>query len=198
MEDGDLGGGRHLMRILLVDAYAPDDPDRAAVDETFATLVGSGHTVTRIELVAESFHPAMTVEEREAYHADDNIVSDEVRRSAELVGEVDALLFAYPTVTFTMPQIMKAWLERVLLPGVAFVFDPAGRVAPGMTNIKRIGIVTTRPHGRVAIARARDGGRAVILRALRLSCARTCRRTFVGMPSGGVDRARIRRRFARW
>ena len=187
-----------MRRVLVIDAYRPDDPDRQAVDEAVTALAGRGHEVTRIELVSDGFIPAMTVAEREAYHADENIVSDEVRRSADLVRDADALLFAYPTTTFTMPQIMKAWLERVLLPGVAFVFDSAGRVAPGMTNIRRIGIVTTRPHGRVATARARDSGRAAILRALRLSCARTCRRTFVAMPTGRVDAARIRRRFARW
>ena len=182
----------------MIDAYRPDDPDRIAVDEAVATLSGTGHEVTRVELVTEAFAPAMSGAERDAYHDDENIVSEEVRRSANLVAEADALLFCYPTTTFTIPQILKAWLERVLLPGVAFVFDSAGRVSPGMTHIKRIGVVTTRPHGRLAMARARDGGRATILRALRLNCARFCRRTFVGMPAGAVDRSLIDRRLSRW
>lgn len=187
-----------VLTVLVIDAYRPDDPDRVAADEAIATLSRRGHDVTRIELVAEAFTPAMSASERTAYHDDDNIVSEDVRRSADLVAAADALLFCYPTTTFTMPQILKAWLERVLLPGVAFVFDSAGRVSPGMTDIKRIGVITTRPHGRLAMALTRDGGRATILRALRLNCARTCRRTFVGMPAGRVDRSLIGRRLARW
>ncbi|MBN4059508.1 NAD(P)H-dependent oxidoreductase [Acidimicrobium ferrooxidans] len=187
-----------MMRVLVIDAYDPDDPDCVAADEAVATLIDGGHDVTRIELVAENFATSMSVAERGAYHQDENLVTAEVRRSAELIGQVDAVLFCYPTVTFTTPQILKAWLERVLLPGVAFVFDSAGRVRPGMTNIKRLGVVSTCAHGSRKLRRAGDGGRATILRAMRLSCNKFCRRTYIGMPSGEVDRAKIRKRLQRW
>ena len=44
-------------------------------------------------------------------------------RHAEIIKQAEALVFVYPTWWSTMPAILKGWLERVLVPGVGFVFD---------------------------------------------------------------------------
>ena len=82
---------------------------------------------------------------------------------------------------------MKGWLERVLVPGVAFVFDHKHRVRPGMQNIRRIGAITTSPHSRVARLRGRDAGKRTTARTLRLSAHKRCRTTFVSVPTPADD-----------
>lgn len=186
------------LRILVIDGFEPDAADRQAVDTAVTILEQAGHEVTRLSLIDEGFANAMSADERAAYHETDNIVSDDVARSVELVKSSEALLFCYPTQTFQVPQIIKAWLDRVLLPGVAFVFDNAGRVSPGLTHIQRLGVITTRPHSRLAVARARDGGRRTILWTLRLNCGLRCRRTFVGARTGEDHSVRIQRALRRW
>ncbi len=52
------------------------------------------------------------------------ICSEQVRRYAELVTNAEALIFVYPTWWWGLPAMLKGWLERVLVPGVAFVIDP--------------------------------------------------------------------------
>jgi len=187
------------LRVALIDCFDPTDSEAAVVGTAERVLTEAGCVVKRISLVAEDFTPYMSTDERLCYHDEgSNILTDEVRRSVDAIGWAEALLFVYPTVCFNPPARLKAWLDRVLLPGVAFGFDDAGRVAPGLTHIKRLGVVTTRPHGRVASARARDGGRRMIMRALRMNCAKTCRRTFIALSAGDDDGRLISRRLQRW
>jgi putative NADPH-quinone reductase len=186
------------VRVLLIDAYRVDDPDRAAAEVAAGALVAAGHDVDHHRLVVDGFEPFMTADERAAYHEDEPLVTDETRAAAHAVAAAEALVFCYPTTTFTVPAVLKGWLERVLVPGVAFVFDAKGRVAPGMTNIRRLGVVTTTPHGWVTTRRARDQGRRTIMWTLRLNCHRWCRRTFVSTPTGRIDERRIRRALGRW
>lgn len=186
------------MRVLLVDAYATGDPDAVAATHAADTLRARGHDVEHVSLAAIGFDPFMSAAERAAYHDDDNLLGDHTRQSAAAVRAADALLFAYPTTTFSVPARLKGWLDRVLVPGVAFVFDRKGRVARGMPNIRRLGVVTTTPHDAATTRRARDLGRRTLLWTLRLSCHRFCRRTFVRLPAGRVDPARIERSLNRW
>ena len=186
------------MRVLLLDAYPPDSPDRVVADEALATLEAGGHTVLRRGLVGGPFERFMSGEERAAYHGDTPLISPETIEDAEALRSVDALLFCYPTVLFTVPAVLKSWLERVLVPGVAFVFDHKERVRPGMRNIRRLGSVTTTVHGRGATRRARDAGRRTTTWNIRLSCHRLCRRTFVSLEAGAPDLTKVRRALGRW
>ncbi|MEL6982281.1 MAG: NAD(P)H-dependent oxidoreductase [Actinomycetota bacterium] len=188
------------MRVLLIDAYRPDDPDRAVVDAAAKALRTNGHEIDRVDLVADGFRAFMSEEERDAYHTDEPLIADDAKASAQLVRRADAMLFCYPTVTHTVPAVLKGWLERVLVLGVAFDFDDKGRIAPAMTRVRRIGAVTTTPHGWITTRRHGDLGRRTIMWTLRLNCNRLCRRTFVGVPTGagGGSGPRIERALRRW
>ena len=186
------------MRILLLDAYDPDDVSRRVVDEAIAELEAGRHELDL--LAVHSFNAVMSAAERVAYHGDQPVISDDVRDSAERLQAAEALLFCYPTMAFNVPASLKGWLERVMVPGVAFVFDDQHRVRPGMQNIRRIGAVTTSPHSRLTRMRARDAGKRTTARTLRLSAHKRCRTTFVSVPSPADNEgiARIRKALTRW
>lgn len=186
------------MRVLLLDAYRPDDPDRVVVDEAVTTLVDAGHEVVHRILVGGPFEAFLSAQEREAYHTDRPLVTAETIDDAAEIARADAFLFCYPTVLFTVPAVLKTWLERVLVPGVAFVFDENDRIRPGMQNIRRIGSVTTTPHGSIATRRARDAGRRTTTWNIRMSCHRFCRRSTVRLRTGSPDRSAVRRMLRRW
>lgn len=188
------------MRVLLIDAYRPDDPDRAVVDAAVDALSAAGHTIDRIDLVDEGFRAFMSEEERAAYHTDEPLIAEDATASAELVRRAEALLFCYPTITHTVPAVLKGWLERVMVLGVAFGFDDKGRIAPALTRVRRIGAITTTPHDWVTTRRHGDLGRRTIMWTLRLNCNRLCRRTFVGLPAGTGSGSgdRVGRALRRW
>ncbi|MGI9624085.1 MAG: NAD(P)H-dependent oxidoreductase [Acidimicrobiales bacterium] len=186
------------MKILVVDAFAPDSPDRVLVDAALARFAESGHEVTHRTLCGGPFESFMSEAERAAYHGDEPLQTPETRADAEALQGTEGLLFCYPSVMFAPPAILKGWVERVMVPGVAFVFDHKERVRPGMTNIVRIGVVTTTTHTRRDTWRARDTGRRMILWNLRLSCNRWCRRTFASSRAGSGSTRSIERKLKRW
>ncbi|MDH3754377.1 MAG: NAD(P)H-dependent oxidoreductase [Acidimicrobiia bacterium] len=186
------------MKVLLVDAFPPDSPDRGLVDTAVATLRAGTHDVEHVTLPGGPFATFMSADERRAYHGDEPLISPETEAAAAAVQRADALLFCYPTTTFTVPAVLKSWMERVLVPGVAFVFDDKERVRPGMTNIRRIGMITATDHDARTTRQARDAGRRTILWNLRLSCHRFCRRTFVSVAADSGDDEPVRRALQRW
>ena len=180
------------MTTLLINAFEPNGPHESLVMAATSAVTDP----LRRDLVGSPFERFMTSEERQAYHSDQPLITDETRAAAQDVGAARALLFAYPTMAGTVPAVLKNWLERVLVPGVGFVFDAKGRVAPGLIQIVRLGAVTVQPplRGR------RDGGRRTILRTIRLNAAKRCRTTWVTIPEGDPEGAdeRGRRALSGW
>jgi len=118
-----------------------------------------------------------------------------------MVKAADALVFVYPTTLFGVPPVLKGWLERVMVLGVAFVFDAKRRIRPGLTNVRRLAAVTTTRHSRRVTWRARDLGYRTIMRTLRMNCHARCRQTFVRLPESLSEEDHdhvLARRFRRW
>jgi NAD(P)H dehydrogenase (quinone) len=79
-------------------------------------------------------------------------------------------VFVYPTTLTTVPALLRGWLERVFVPGVAFVLDErTNKVRPGLTGVRRIIGIATYEDSRWSVLRERDNGRRMLLRALRLN-----------------------------
>ena len=187
-----------MMRVLLLDGYDPSDDDRRVVREAVEELEAGRHEVDL--LAVHGFNAVMSAAERIGLPrraAGDLGGCARLGRQAAGRGGPAVLL---PTMAFNVPATLKGWLERVMVPGVAFVFDDRHRVRPGMQNIRRIGAITTSTHNRLARLRARDAGKRTTARTLRLSAHKRCRTTFVSVPSPADDAgiARIRRALRRW
>lgn len=152
-------------------------------------LEAEGYRVDLLDLYALGFRAAMSPEERDAYHGDEPILDPLVREHAVLLGEIDTLVFVYPTWWSGLPAILKGWLERVLVPGVGFRFDEAsGKLRPGLTNIRRLVGISTYGSPRWYVRAINDNGRRTLMRALRLSCGwRTSRRWIAMYSVDGSD-----------
>ena len=190
------------VNVLVVDAFprrgAGVGHGPAIVEEAIATLEAASHTLTHRVLADGPFERFMSANERAAYHEAEPLITPETRSDAAAIKAADGVLFCYPTVLFTTPALLKGWMERVLVPGVAFVFDEAGRVRAGMTNVRRLGVITTSPHSAMSTARRRDAGRRTTIRNLRLSCHPRCRTTFVSLDPHGPSFGKVRTALGRW
>ncbi len=150
------------------------EPDAVGVHHAIAAsfaqaLRERGHAVTLRDLHEEAFVPAMSPAERAAYHGDEPVIDAQVRAHVADVATADALVFVYPTTLTTLPAILKGWLERVMVPGVGFVFDADNRVRPGLTHVRSITGISTYPTSRARQWWLNDNGRRTLARALRLS-----------------------------
>lgn len=63
--------------------------------------------------------------------------------------------------------MLKGWLDRVLVPGVAFTLDKRRKVQPNLTRVKRIVGVSTYGSPRWYFWLIHDGGRRILHRSLR-------------------------------
>lgn len=159
------------MDVLMVTAHPHADSFTAAI--TTAARRGmrrAGHSVVELDLYAIGFVPAMSAAERAAYHEATPLIDPMTIEHARLVRQSQALVFVYPTWWGGPPAVLRGWLERVLVPGVAFRFDERGKVVPAMTNIRRIVGISTYGSPRRYVRLMSDGGRRMLLRALRMNC----------------------------
>lgn len=169
--------------MLLVIAHPCSDSfTHSAADAAVSGLTHAGHTVDVLDLHELGFRAAMDRRERVAYDTDQPILDPMVADHAERVRRADALVFVYPTWWSGLPAILKGWLERVLVPGVAFTFDErTGKVRPGLGRMRRIVGVSTYGSPRWYVTAVNDNGRRILTRALRMSCGWRVRTRWHGL-----------------
>jgi putative NADPH-quinone reductase len=133
------------MRALVVYCHPTSESFTAAVRDTvLAKLQAAGAEVRLHDLYAVDFHPILSAAEWQGY-------LDCPGNCAPVEPEVadlrwcDTLIFVYPTWWYGLPAILKGWLDRVLLPDVAFMM-PDGvnkTIRPGLHHVSRLGVFTT-------------------------------------------------------
>ena len=132
------------MNVVVVLAHPCSDSFNHALAATAVeALTGAGHHVDLLDLYALGVSAALSADERRAYHGDQPILDPVLATHADLLRTAEALVFVYPTWWSTLPAILKGWLERVMVPGLAFVFDDQHKVRPGLTHVRRIVGIST-------------------------------------------------------
>ena len=143
------------MRVLVIHCHPRSDSFGAAVrDAAVAGLTASGHAVELRDLYAEGFYPVLSSHQRGVYFD----ATESVRGLEDHVAALrraEGLVLVYPTWWFGPPAMLKGWLDRVWLPGVAFQLGGPKVMVPLLTDIRRIGVVTDL---RFAVVAALVGG----------------------------------------
>ena len=162
------------MRIQVIHCHPLEDSfNHALFRAIVATLRDNGHDVVATDLYREGFQPAMTESERRTYMGngyDDSAIA----RYVETLASVEGVVFCFPHWWFSMPAMLKGYVDRVWGPGTAFVYDPTdNHLEPDLHNIRLLGVVTTfgTPWWIVRLY-AGDPGRKVFRRGLQPMCAR--------------------------
>lgn len=172
------------MEVLVVCAHPQADSFTHAV--TAAVEKGcarAGHHATTLDLYALGFRAEMSTAEHRAYHGEQPILDPMVAEHAALVRGAETLVFVYPTWWSQPPAILRGWLERVLVPGVAFHFDDRGKVRPGLGHVRRIIGISTYGAPWTYVKLLHDGGRRMLTRALRMNCGARTPTTWMGLYS---------------
>ena len=189
------------MRAVVVVA----DPDPASFTHVLATeaaaaLRGVGHDVRRFDLCAEGFRAAMSAAEKQAYDTPDPVVDPMVAEHVAAVRVAEVLVVVYPTVMSGPPAVLKGWFERVMVPGVAFVFDRKHRVRPGLRRMRHLVGISTYGDRMWRVRLHNDVGRRLVTRTLRTSTGFRAKTKWLALYRAGSvgddERDRFRRRVA--
>jgi NAD(P)H dehydrogenase (quinone) len=160
-----------VFALLVVAHPSPDSYCLALAERAASGLRAAGHDVAVVDLYRDDFEAAMTPEERRAYDGESPILHPLVAEYAAFVRRAEVLVFVYPTWWSGPPAILKGWLERVLVPGVAFRFDErTNGVRPGLGHVRHIVGISTYGSPRTYVRLVNDNGRRILTRALRMSC----------------------------
>lgn len=138
-------------------------------DAAISGLRAAGHMVDVINLAAEQFNPVMTTSEWNTYQQGNGDIPIGLERDVALVKSAEIIVFVYPTWWGGLPAQLKGWLERVMLPGTAFVFNESNKVRPGLRNIRRIHIASTFGSPWLYVRFVNDNGRRILARAFRMN-----------------------------
>lgn len=174
-----------MRAVVIVANPNPSSFSHAIAARVQRGLETSGHQVIVHDLYAEGFRAAMSAEEREAYHGDQPVLDPLVLEHIADLKDAHTLIFVYPTWWSSVPAVLKGWFERVMVPGVGFVFNEQHKVRPGLTNVRRLVGITTYGSSWRSVKMINDNGRRTIKRALRLSTSWRTRSTWV--PLYGMD-----------
>ena len=157
------------MQVLVVHAHPePTSFNRVLATAAVGALREAGHEVDLIDLYAETYRPAMSEAERRAYETDQPVIDPVVAEHARLVRRAETLVFVYPTWWSTLPAMLKGWMERTLVMGVAFQLDErTRRVGPLLTGVRTIVGISTYGSPRRYVRLVNDNGRRTLTRALR-------------------------------
>ncbi len=169
--------------VLLVIAHpCADSFSHTVAQSAQVGLVTAGHSVDVIDLYADGFRAAMSLDERVAYDSANPILDPLVGDYAGRLLRAQILVFVYPTWWSGLPAILKGWLERVMVPGVGFRFDErTGNVRPGLGHVRRIVGISTYGSPRSYVRFVNDNGRRILTRALWMSCGLRVRRRWHGL-----------------
>lgn len=127
------------MHALVLSAH----PDRDSLTTSTANRISSGledagWSVEVADLVAEGFDPRMTEEDLAVVRGLGSAPADVVREQ-ERVERADALIIVHPAYWWSMPALLKGWIDRVFTFGWAFGTDSATALVDRAVHIVRLG-----------------------------------------------------------
>lgn len=174
------------MRVLVVYSHPHAQSFcHALLERVLAGLAKNGHEVDLLDLYAEGFDPVLREAEWLDYIHDprkniDGVMADHVRR----IEWAEGLVFVFPTWFFGLPAMLKGWLERAWLPGVAFDIPEDGGVARSrLRRIRFLGAVTTTGLPWFALQALGYPGQRLIKRCIRVGLAARCKQLWLGQHS---------------
>lgn len=184
-----------MTRVLVVYCHPyADSLVGAARDRVLRGLARGGHDTREIDLYAEGFDPAFSAWER-AHHHDPPDTKPAIADHVAALRWCERLVLVYPTWWSAQPAMLKGWIDRVWIDGVAWELPPGGdRIRPLLRNIRRITVVTTHGSSRLVNMAQGDAGRLLVRRSLRFLCSRTTRVQWIALY--GVDSGPPTRRTA--
>lgn len=174
--------------MLLIFGHPVPESFAAAIrDAAVSALDASGHDVDLLDLYAERFDPVLSVNAH-ALHLDRPETKPEISEYVRRLRWAEALVFVYPTWLGGPPAIIKGWIDRVWVSGVAFDLPSnRRRIAPLLRNIHRLYVITTYGSSRFVNILEGEPGKRMIMRGLRTLVHPRCRRRWVACY--GMDHA---------
>lgn len=109
------------MKTLLVIAHARRAPLTGQVADAFSgAAAANGHEFEIADLASEQFDPVLREADEPDWNHPDKVYSEEVRREMQRIERNDATVMVFPVYWWSMPALLKGWIDRVWNNGWAY------------------------------------------------------------------------------
>jgi putative NADPH-quinone reductase len=125
--------------------------------------------VSVVDLTKDGFNPVMSRNEWEQYIATEDVVPQSLEPYVDQLQAAQIVVFVYPTWWGGLPALLKGWIERTMLPGVAFRLNKKKKVRPALTQVRHIVVISTFGSPWAYVKFINDNGRRILVRAMRLA-----------------------------
>ncbi len=142
------------MKVLIVYTHPVKKSfNRAILEAVKESLIEAGHEVKIADLYDEGFQPAMTEEDFNQFN--DKPMPADVQREQARVEWSDAMVFIFPFWWWSLPAMLKGWIDRVMSYGWAWI-DPAKPDAGYLKDRKLLVLTTAGASARALAKRGYD------------------------------------------
>ncbi|MCA0941959.1 NAD(P)H-dependent oxidoreductase [Salipiger pacificus] len=113
------------MHTLIVTAHSDPSSYTHAVVAQLVEGLGTQHenTYEVADLVSEGFASRFGAQDNDHYHSRAEVSADVLAEQNRL-DRADVLVLVFPVYWWSMPAVMKGWIDRVFTSGWAFLDDP--------------------------------------------------------------------------
>lgn len=139
MKHLDGGSRQKNLRVLMIQAHPRPDSFCVALADSFCKGAGeAGIELRRLNLSELSFE-SNVIESSPA----DQVLEPDLRRALDWISWADHLVFVFPTWWGSVPALLKAFLDRTLIPGFAFRHHEEGDGWDKLLSGKTAHLLTT-------------------------------------------------------
>ena len=174
------------MRVLMVRAHpVRESLLQAAGDRAAHAITRAGHELRQLDLYADGFEPTVSEEEWRAHDSAAALSSS--LQYADSLHWAEHLVLVYPTWFGGFPAMLKGWLDRVWVRGVAHGATAGSWCTRSrLRHITQLTVVTTHGGSKFMNALGGEPGRRMVRRRIRSLCSWSCRPQWVALY--GTDR----------
>ena len=171
------------MKVYVVYCHPSETSFTAAARNRAVAGLQVAHEVRISSLYADGFVPELSAWER-THHLSPPDTKPEIAAYADNLRWCDALVLVYPTWWAGQPAMLKGWIDRVWVAGVAYELpEGAKRVRPLLHNIRRLVVITSHGSSKLINSLEGEGGKRIVNRSLRVLCNRKARTKWLALYS---------------
>lgn len=119
--------------VVVVAHPDPESLSHHLAGELVVALSEHG-TAVLADLAGEGFDPRWTMADRLAYQGRGDAPADVIAEQRRLDRATD-LILVFPVYWWSLPALLKGWIDRVFVNGWAFGYSPAGAIEPRLQRL---------------------------------------------------------------
>ena len=120
--------------LIVVAHHDPQSLTHSVAAEVAAGLNANGHTFEIADLAAEGFDPRYTAADHRVHRTRAVPPADVLAEQAR-IDRADALVLVFPIYWWSMPALLKGWVDRVFVNGWAIDYGPDTPVQKKLSHL---------------------------------------------------------------